>query len=124
MFRGIQAVFYFVSDTKAAAEWYSQLLDQPIKHYFESEGKIRGALIQVGDVELFFHLADEKMQPGHAGQVACWQIDGIKDAIDRAQQYGAIMYRGPLQIEDNQAICQMWDKFGNLFGMQGTISQL
>lgn len=124
MFRGIQAVFYFVPDVKAAAEWYSQLLDQPVKHYFESEGKIRGALIQVGEVELFLHLADDKMQPGRAGQVAYWRVDEIEDAIERAQQYGARLYRGPIRIENNQAICQMWDQFGNLFGMQGNTTQL
>ncbi|MBD2181049.1 glyoxalase [Planktothrix sp. FACHB-1355] len=122
MFKGIQAVFYFVSDVVAAAKWYSELLAIPVTNYFESDGKIRGASIQIGDVEMFLHLADAKMQPGHTGQVAYWRVDHINHAIEQAQQHGARLYRGPLQIENNQAICQMWDIFGNLFGMQGNYS--
>jgi hypothetical protein len=33
---------------------------------------------------------------------------------------GAQLYRGPGMIEDNQAIYQMWNPFGNLFGLQGS----
>lgn len=67
MFRGIQAIFYFVPDVVAAAKWYSNLIDQPVASYFELKGEIRGALIQIGGIDMFFHMADTKMQPGHAG---------------------------------------------------------
>jgi predicted enzyme related to lactoylglutathione lyase len=122
MFRGIQAIFYFVPDVMAAAKWYSKLIEQPVTNYFELEGEIQGVLIQIGEVDMFFHMADTKMQPGHAGQVAYWRVDHINHAIARAQQHGARLYRGPLLIENNQAICQMWDLFGNLFGMHGDYS--
>jgi predicted enzyme related to lactoylglutathione lyase len=121
MFKGIKAIFYFVPDVVAAAKWYGELIGQANTSYFESEGEIHGALIRVGEVDMFFHTADDKMQSGHAGQVAYWHVDNIYPAIARAQHYGARLYRGPLEIEDNQAICQMWDIFGNLFGMQGRV---
>ncbi len=31
---------------------------------------------------------------------------------------GAKLYRGPLDIEDNQVICQLMDPFGNLIGLR------
>ncbi|MBC1225083.1 hypothetical protein GNF10_21040 [Nostoc sp. UCD121] len=118
MFKGVQAIFFFVDDVVAAAQWYGELLNIPM-NYFYIENEIRGALIHVGGVEMFFHLADEKMRPGNAGQVAYWRVDNFEQALDYAQKHGARLYRGPLAIEGQQAICQMWDPFGNLFGMQG-----
>ncbi|WP_392530085.1 VOC family protein [Nostoc sp. C117] len=118
MFKGVQAIFFFVDDVVAAAQWYGELLNIPM-NYFYVENEIRGALIDVGGVEMFFHLADEKMRPGNAGQVAYWRVDNFEQALDYVQKHGARLYRGPLVIEGQQAICQMWDPFGNLFGMQG-----
>ncbi|MFS0519816.1 hypothetical protein ACEYW6_34670, partial [Nostoc sp. UIC 10607] len=66
MFKGVQAIFFFVNDVVAAAQWYSELLNIPM-NYFYVENEIRRALIDVGGVEMFFHLADEKMRPGNAG---------------------------------------------------------
>ncbi|WP_211173521.1 VOC family protein [Brasilonema bromeliae] len=120
MFKGIQAIFFFVDDVVAAATWYSKLLNAPVK-YFHTDNEIRGALIEVASIDMFFHVADEKMRPGNAGQVAYWRVDDFSQAVDHAQKHGAKLYRGPLTIEENQAICQMWDPFGNLFGMQGLI---
>ncbi|KAF3887974.1 MULTISPECIES: VOC family protein [Nostocales] len=119
MFKGIRAVFFFVDDVVVAANWYSQLLNLPIK-YFYINNEVRGALINVIDVEMFFHQADEKMRPGNAGQIAYWSVDSFYQAMELAQKHGAKLYRGPLTIENNQAICQMWDPFGNLFGLQGS----
>jgi predicted enzyme related to lactoylglutathione lyase len=118
MFKGVQSVFFFVGDVVAAAQWYSQLLELPVT-YFNSNGEIQGALINVGSVEMFFHVEDEKMSSGNAGQVAYWSVDNFYQAVEQAQKHGAKLYRGSLVIEGNQAICQMWNPFGNLFGMQG-----
>jgi predicted enzyme related to lactoylglutathione lyase len=119
MFKGIQAIFFFVDDVAAASDWYSQLLNMPVK-YFYLDNEIRGALINIANVEMFFHQTDDKMRSGNAGQVAYWSVDNFDQAMDRAQKHGAKLYRGPLAIENNQAICQMWDPFGNLFGLQGS----
>lgn len=121
MFQGIQAIFYFVPDVCIAAKWYSEFLELPIE-YFDSNGEIEAALIKVGSVEIFFHPVDEKMSAGNAGQVAYWKVANFHRALELAQNHGAKIYRGPLAIEENQAICQMWDPFGNLFGMQGRLS--
>lgn len=121
MFKGVRSVFFFVDNVAAAAQWYSELLELRAS-YFYSDGQITGALIHVGSVEMFFHLVDEKMSSGNAGQVAYWSVDDFYQALSRAQKHGAQLYRGPLVIEENQAICQMFDPFGNLFGMQGKVN--
>ncbi|MDF5719926.1 MAG: hypothetical protein PUP91_05450 [Rhizonema sp. PD37] len=59
------------------------------------------------------------MSPGNAGQVAYWRVDNFEQALQHVQKHGARLYRGPVTIEGKQEICQMWDPFGNLFGMQG-----
>ncbi|GJD22942.1 hypothetical protein RIVM261_078980 [Rivularia sp. IAM M-261] len=54
-----------------------------------------------------------------------WQkerVDKFEQAVDYAKQHGARVDRGALVIEEQQAICQMRVKSGNLFGMQGPIT--
>ncbi|OKH33435.1 hypothetical protein NIES2101_39865 [Calothrix sp. HK-06] len=58
MFKSVQAIFYFVNDVVAAAQWYSQLLDLPVK-YFYVENEVRGAAIDINGIKMFFHLTDE-----------------------------------------------------------------
>ncbi|GJD22943.1 hypothetical protein RIVM261_078990 [Rivularia sp. IAM M-261] len=70
MFKSVQAIFYFVNDVVTAAQWYSQLLDLPVK-YFYVDNEIRGASIDINGVEIFFHFTDEMLGVlENAGQVA------------------------------------------------------
>ena len=79
MFDGVQSVFFFVFDVVEAANWYSKLLNLPVK-YFNSDGEIKAAIIQVGRVEMFFHPADAKMSPGSEGGTArcCFRFSRIE----------------------------------------------
>ncbi len=49
MFKSVQAIFYFVNDVVAAAQWYSQLLNLPVK-YFYVENEVRGASIDINGI--------------------------------------------------------------------------
>jgi predicted enzyme related to lactoylglutathione lyase len=104
----------FVPSVRAAAEWYSSLLQLPASFTDENF-----AAISVGSAQLCFHLADSKVPAGRAGQVAYWRVASLIDASDNFKRAGALLYRGPLAIDSGQGICQFADPFGNLFGLIG-----
>jgi uncharacterized protein len=119
MFRGVIEVMYFVADRRAAADWYSRLLDLPIscledpEHFF----------IRVGGQDIWFLEADQKSPSGTGGQAAYWQVDDFDQVLERAQQMGAVLHRGPLDREDGTFMCQVKDPFGNALGLVGPRSR-
>ena len=115
MFEGIIEVMYFVPDRQEAARWYARLLDLPITYLEDPEH----FFIRVGNQDIWFHLADNKMPAGTARQVAYWHVTDFDAALSRAESLGATLYRGPLDRGDGEFMCQMKDPFGNLFGMVG-----
>ena len=116
MFKGVSEVMYFVSDRRAAAEWYSNLLGIEItwlenpEHFF----------IQVGNQDVWFHQSDSKVPSGAAGHVAYWQVADFDAVLERATQLGAKLYRGPLDRQDGSYMCQVKDPDGNLIGIIGS----
>jgi predicted enzyme related to lactoylglutathione lyase len=116
MFAGIVELMFFVPDRRQAAEWYSRLFDTPITQLEEPEYYF----IRVGGVDVWFHLADEKVSSGTAGEVAYWRVGSFAEALARAEELGAVLYRGPLlREEDGLTMCQVRDPFGNLIGLVG-----
>ncbi len=115
MFRGVTEVMYFVSDRRAAADWYSRLLNLPISCLEEPEH----FFLRVGEQDIWFHQADSKSPSGTGGQVAYWQVDDFAAVLTHAQQLGAVLHRGPLDRNDGYFMCQMKDPFGNAFGLIG-----
>ncbi|MGB7415416.1 MAG: VOC family protein [Thermosynechococcaceae cyanobacterium] len=115
LFQNIAEVIYFVSDRRAAAEWYSSLLGVEIteledaNHFF----------IRAGDQDIWFHQADRKVPSGAAGHVAYWQVTDFDAVLDRATRLGATLYRGPLDRQDGSYMCQVKDPDGNLIGFIG-----
>jgi uncharacterized protein len=116
MFEQVSEVIYFVSDRRAAAEWYSNLfgieitwLDNP-EHFF----------IRVGEQEVWFHQSDIKVPSGAAGQVAYWQVTDFNAVLERAIQLGAKLYREPLDRQDGTYMCQVLDPDGNPIGIIGS----
>jgi len=61
----------------------------------------------------------KKVLSGTAGTVTYWQVGDFNKAVKWACDCGGKLYRGPLDIEDEQSICQILDPFGNLFGLCG-----
>ncbi|HET7090661.1 MAG TPA: VOC family protein [Anaerolineae bacterium] len=59
------------------------------------------------------------MPAGAAGQVAYWHVEDFDAALERAENLGAVLYRGPLRRLDGQYMCQVKDPFGNLIGLIG-----
>ena len=51
--------------------------------------------------------------------MAYFGTDGLEAHRAALLAAGAVAHRGPLDIEDGQAICQLVDPYGNIFGLQG-----
>ena len=105
----------FVPDRLAAAEWYARLLSTAVQYLPEDHHYI----VEAGGIRITFHLADEKMPAGKAGQTLYWQVSQFDAALGRALACGAALYRGPLERTDNLSMAQVSDPFGNLIGIIG-----
>ena len=106
---------YFVPSPREAAQWYSMLFSAAIA----PAGNPEHVFIRMGAHEVWFHRADSKVSAGAAGQVAYWQVDSFDAALVKAQELGAVLYRGPLDRGDGFFMCQVKDPFGNLIGLVG-----
>ncbi|WP_157497580.1 VOC family protein [Gilvimarinus chinensis] len=74
--------------------------------------------MSVGGITLEIVQADHKVNSAPSGTVLYWQTDNLEEAVMKLTALGAKLYRGPLDIEDNQVICQLMDPFGNLIGLR------
>lgn len=114
MFSNVHSVMFHVPDVEIACDWYSRFLDVRPIYLLESF-----PILRVESVEICFHKADTKVTSGKAGSVVYWRVENFQKAIAHAEAMGASIHRGPLEIEDGDAICQIADPFGNLFGLIG-----
>lgn len=114
MLQHVSAVIFFVPDVHEAAAWYARVIERvprfPVEQF---------AILDVGGVELSFHLASERMPPGTAGQVAYWEVPDLDAARARFEAHGATWFRGPVPIENGRFMGQLRDPFGNLVGLMG-----
>ena len=117
MFESVHSVMFFVSDVAKACAWYSKFLDCEPTYLAPDFPVLRAA-----SVEICFHLADSKVSSGHAGAVTYFRVNNLAVAISRAEYLGGSVYRGPLEIENGDSICQIADPFGNLLGMVGKLA--
>lgn len=76
-------------------------------------------LLRVGDQEVWFHQSDSKVPSGAAGHVTYWQVTDFDVVLERAIHLGAKLYRGPLDRQDGNYMCQVMDPDGNLIGLIG-----
>ncbi|MCK5883244.1 MAG: hypothetical protein KAG61_06110 [Bacteriovoracaceae bacterium] len=116
MFKNIKAVFIFTDRPVESALWCSQLFGPSIKIKEDNF-----CLIQIGDIELCFHLADSKSPQSTGGSVSYWNVTNFQNTLNKAISLGAKIYRGPLKIEeeDNRWIAQIKDPNGNIIGIDG-----
>lgn len=108
------SVMYFVEDPEAAKTWYRDFLALPLVELAPDYFGFRQ-----GRCWICFHQADAKVTSGPAGSVVYWPVFDFDAFLERARSLGAKVHRGPLDIEDGQAMAQLQDPFGNLFGVLG-----
>ncbi len=75
--------------------------------------------LQVGSVQLEVVPSDEKVSSGAAGSVVYWRVPNLSEALLHLSNLGATLYRGPMQIEAGQGMCQVRDPWGNCIGLRG-----
>ena len=112
----IAAVLVHVPNCRAGLAWYRRAFPHARNvrlPAFDLE------YIEVDGVGIEVVPADGKVATGAAGTVVYWWTDDFDARKDHLASIGATLYRGPLDIEDGQAMCQFKDPFGNLLGIRG-----
>jgi hypothetical protein len=104
----------FVDDPAASAAWYA--------HYMGAHARVENndfAWIDVGGIELGFHLSDGGKNANAGSPVIYWGVDSL--SVSRAQliEGGCLHHRGPLVVDESRHICQLVDPFGVVFGLDG-----
>ena len=112
----IVAVMVHVDDVAAALRWYERAFPQAKRHRIES---LAFDYLSVDGVNLEFVPADEKVTSGPCGTVVYWGVPNVGSALTHLQSLGAKLYRGPMQIGDDQCMCQLQDPWGNCIGLRG-----
>ncbi len=112
----IAAVMIHISDVAEALDWYERAFEGAIR---SRAGDPEFEFLALGDVQLEFVPADAKVSSGACGSVVYWQVPQFEIALQHFLSVGAVLHRGPMQIEDNQCMCQIKDPWGNCIGLRG-----
>jgi predicted enzyme related to lactoylglutathione lyase len=110
----IAAVMIHVSDVQAALDWYQRAFPMAAR-------KTVGGFdfLVVDDIQIEIVPADEKVSSGPAGTVVYWRVKDFDRALAHMQSVGSVLYRGPLEIENDLRMCQVRDPWGNCIGLRG-----
>jgi predicted enzyme related to lactoylglutathione lyase len=105
-----------VSNVADALAWYSLAFRGSSRHRV---GIPELQVLEVGEVQLEFVPSDSKVSSGPSGSVVYWRVAQFEEALSHFQSVGAKLYRGPMQIEEGQSMCQVQDPWGNCIGLRG-----
>jgi len=112
----IAAVMVHVASVDEAMAWYQRAFPNAVRRRLLTPAF---EFLVVNGIRLEFVPADAKVASGPAGTVVYWQVPDFDDALQHLQDIGARLYRGPMPIEDGQAMCQVQDPWGNCIGLRG-----
>ena len=112
----IAAVMVHVSNVADALAWYSLAFSSATRRRV---GEPEFELLQVGEIHIEFVPSDIKVSSGPSGSVVYWRVAQFEEALNHFQSVGAKLYRGPMQIEEGQSMCQLQDPWGNCIGLRG-----
>ena len=113
---GVSAVLVHVPDVEAALAWYERAFPGAVRRRIEHS---KFDYLAIGEVQLEIVPADEKVAAGAAGSVVYWRVADFDSALAHMQNVGATLYRGPMDIERGQRMCQVVDPWGNCIGLRG-----
>ena len=111
----IISVLIHVPDWRTATVWYASAFPSAKRIHHEPDDF---GHLDVEGVALEIVNADSKVACGAAGSVVYWQVEDLHQAVQRLQDLGATLYRGPLAIEGGQWMCQVRDPWGNCIGLR------
>jgi predicted enzyme related to lactoylglutathione lyase len=116
-FSPIAAVLVHVPDVKAGIAWYQLAFPAAVLTHIE---EFNFDFLNIGGIQLEIVPSDEKIASGACGSVVYWQFPEFKITLLHMQSIGATLYRGPMEIENGQTICQVQDPWGNCIGLRGS----
>ena len=116
----IAAVMIHVADIAGGLNWYARAFPDAVRRPFPNSSF---EYLDCGGVMLELVPADAKVQSGAAGTVVYWQVEDFAAALAHMQSLGAEIYRGPMQIEGGQRMCQVRDPWGNCIGLRGPFTE-
>ncbi|MEY2689436.1 MAG: hypothetical protein RL375_3635 [Pseudomonadota bacterium] len=115
----VTAVMVHVSCVDDALVWYEQVFPGAVR---SSVDEPAFEFLRVGEVRLELVAADAQVSSGACGSVVYWEFADFEAALARFLAAGAVLYRGPMLIEDGRRMCQVRDPWGNCIGLRGPSS--
>lgn len=112
----IAAVLIPVPDVAAGRAWYLQAFPGAVMSTVPETGF---DYLLVGATRIEVVLADERLPSGAAGSVVYWRVPEFSRSLAHLVSIGAVLYRGPMKIEDDLWMCQVRDPWGNCIGLRG-----
>ncbi len=114
----IAAVMIHAPCVKEGLGWYqkafpSSVLRRELNSQFE--------YITIDGISLEVVQADSKGPLGAGGTVVYWRAESFEERLQFLISIGATLFRGPMDIEGNERICQVLDPYGNPIGIRGTV---
>jgi uncharacterized protein len=117
LFNPILAVLVHVPDVEAALAWYGQAFPESTRKTMTQPQLLH--YLEIGGVMLEIVPADEKVTNSAAGSVVYWRASNFGATLAHLLSLGATLYRGPLDVEFDQRMCQVLDPWGNCIGIKG-----
>ena len=115
------ALLVYVDDIQQGLIWYKQAFPESRSVCLK---EFNLTVLDINGFSLEIVQADAKVSSGKSGTVLYWSVLDLEKEIERFQNLGASLYRGPMVIEDGLGMCQVEDPFGNLIGLKGVFKPL
>lgn len=111
----IISILIHVPDWRTATNWYAKAFPgaSRIYHVPDDFGHL-----DVDGVAIEIVNADNKVASGAAGSVVYWRVADLTQEVQHLVALGATLYRGPMEIEGGEWMCQVRDPWGNCIGLR------
>lgn len=107
-----------VSNVSQSRDWYKKLFNvEPIE---DMESFVS---FKIGETCFDISLMDAKSPLSPGGSVGYWLVDNLDGLMERVEQLGGKVYRGPLKVNEiHRTIVQIKDPFGNVVGFEAPLA--
>ena len=109
------AVMVHVPEPMAGLAWYQAAFPEA-RRMRTAKGDFEFLLL--GAVQIEVVPSDGKVGAGPCGTVVYWSVPDLDAALSWLLAHGATLFRGPMDIENGQRMCQVQDPWGNCIGLR------
>lgn len=115
----VTAILVHVADVAEGLRWYGRAFPDALPSISHPSGF---EYLQLGDVQIEIVPADEKVSSGASGSIVYWWTDDFERTTNHMRDIGAVLYRGPMRIDQDLWMCQFRDPWGNCIGLRGPMT--